>query len=125
MVSERRRSPRVRAPEGAEGVIRSTIQAQVEDVSRTGARFQLSGAVRPGSTYTLHADLGGFDLNVSIRITRCKAGSVPKPGGAGMVLVYQAGAEFVWESPADQERLAAWLDKRGPTSGQIRAKLEG
>jgi hypothetical protein len=125
VVSDRRRSPRVRAPEGAEGVIRSTIQAQVEDVSRTGARFQLSGPVRPGSTYTLHADLGGFDLNVSIRITRCKAGSAPRPGGTGMVLVYQAGAEFLWESPGDEERLAAWLGKRGPTSAQIQAKLQG
>jgi hypothetical protein len=125
LVSERRRSPRVRAPEGAEGVIRSTIQAQVEDISRTGARFQLSGPVRPGSTYAFHADLGGFDLNVSIRITRCKAGSVPKPGGAGMVLVYQAGAEFLWENPGDEERLAAWLGKRGPTSAQIQAKLQG
>ncbi len=124
MVSERRRSPRVRPPEGAEGVIRSTIQAQVEDVSRTGARFLLSGPVRPASTYTFHADLGGFDLSVPIRITRCKAGSVPKPGG-GMVLVDQAGAEFLWESPGDEERLAAWLDKRGPTSAQIRAKLQG
>ncbi|HYN42114.1 MAG TPA: PilZ domain-containing protein [Thermoanaerobaculia bacterium] len=125
MDSDRRRSPRMRAPEGAEGVIRSTIQAQVEDVSRTGARFQLSGPVRPGSTYTCHADLGGFDLTVPIRITRCKAGSVPKPGGTGMVLVYQAGAEFLWESPGDEERLVAWLGKRGPTSAQIQAKLKG
>ena len=123
MVSERRCSPRILAPAGAEGVIRSTIQVQVEDISRTGARFQLSGAVRPGSTYAFHADLGGFDLAVSIRITRCKAGSVPKPGGTGMVLVYQAGAEFLWESPADEERLVAWLGKRGPTSAQIQAKL--
>jgi hypothetical protein len=125
VVSERRRSPRVRAPEGAEGVIRSTIQAQVEDVSRTGARFQLSGPVRPGSTYALHADLGGFVLAVSIRVTRCKAGSVPKAGGTGMVLVYQAGAEFLWEVPGDEERLAAWLGSRGPKPVQVQAKLQG
>lgn len=97
----------------------------MEDISRTGARFQLSGAVRPGSNYAFHADLGGFELVVSIRITRCKAGSVPKPGGTGMVLVYQAGAEFLWDSPADEERFAAWLGKRGPTSAQIQAKLRG
>ncbi|MBK9373297.1 MAG: PilZ domain-containing protein [Holophagales bacterium] len=125
MVSERRRSPRVRAPEGAEGVIRSTIQVQVEDLSRTGARFQLTGAVRPGSTYAFHADLGGFDLSVSIRITRCKAGPVPKAGGTGQVLVYQAGAEFLWERPGDEERLATWLDRRGPKSAQIQANLQG
>ena len=125
MVSERRRSPRVRPPEGAEGVIRSTIQVQVEDISRTGARFQLTGAVRPGSTYSFHADLGGFELAVSIRVTRCKAGSAPKAGGTGMVLVYQAGAEFLWENPADEERLAAWLNRRGPNPAQIQAKLKG
>ena len=49
----------------------------------------------------------------------------PEAGGAGMVLVYQAGAEFLWESPGDEERLAAWLGRRGPTAGQIQAKLKG
>jgi hypothetical protein len=97
----------------------------VEDISRTGARFRLSAPVRPGSTYAFHADLGGFDLSVSIRITRCKAGSVQKAGGAGLILVYQAGAEFLWESPGDEERLVAWLEKRGPASPQIQAKLQG
>lgn len=125
MTSERRRSPRVRPPEGAEGVIRSTIQVQVEDISVTGARFQLSGAVRPGSTYAFHADLGGFDLSVPIRITRCKAGSVPRGGGSGRVLVYEAGAEFLWEGAGDEERFVAWLGKRAPGSAQIRAKLQG
>ncbi len=124
MVSERRRSPRVRAPEGAGGVIRSTIQVHVEDLSRSGARFQLSGAVRPGSTYAFHADLGGFDLSVPIRITRCTVTSVPKPGG-GMLLAYQTGAEFLWEKPEDEERLVAWLGRRGPSSGQLRANLKG
>jgi hypothetical protein len=124
VVSERRRSPRVRAPEGAGGVIRSTIQVHVEDLSRSGARFRLSGAVRPGSTYAFHADLGGFDLSVSIRITRCIATSVPKPGG-GMVLGYQAGAEFLWEKPGDEERLAAWLGRRGPNPAQFQADLQG
>jgi len=120
---ERRRSPRVRAPEGAEGVIRSTIQVHVEDLSRTGVRFRLTGSVRPGSTYAFHADLGGFDLAVSIRITRCKAGASSGPGG-GSGLVYQAGAEFLWESPEKEETLAAWLARRGPAGGTFQAKLE-
>lgn len=123
MAPERRRSPRIRAPEGAEGFIRSTIQVQVEDLSRTGVRFQLSGPVRPGSTYAFHADLGGFDLAATIRITRCKADVAPSPGG-GSTLVYQAGAEFLWESAGAEEALAAWLDRRGPAGGQFQAKLE-
>lgn len=125
MVTERRGSPRVVAPKGAEGILRSTIQVQVEDISRTGARFQLSGPVRPGSTYAFHADLGGFDLAVPIRITRCKAASAPHAGGTAPVLVYEAGAEFLWESPGDEERLGAWLSRRGPNPGQIQAKLQG
>ena len=123
MPPERRRSQRVRAPEGAEGVIRSTIQVHVEDLSRTGVRFRLTGSVRPGSTYAFHADLGGFDLAVSIRITRCKAGASSGPGG-GSGLVYQAGAEFLWESPEKEETLAAWLARRGPAGGTFQAKLE-
>lgn len=122
MVSERRRSPRVRAPEGSGGIIRSTIQVHVEDLSRTGVRFQLPGAVRPGSTYAFHADLEGFELDVVIRITRCQAGAAPR--GAGLGLVYLAGAEFQWESPAAEERFTTWLGRRGPAAGQIQANLK-
>lgn len=125
MIAERRRSPRVRVPEGAGGVIRSTIQVKVQDISRTGVRFQLSGPVRPGATYAFHADLGEVDLAVSIRITRCKAGAAPRGSGAGGGLVYQAGAEFIWENPADEERLGAWLARRGSDTGAIQAKLQG
>lgn len=121
MVSERRRSPRVRAPEGAGGVIRSTVQVHVEDISRTGVRFQLTGPVRPSSTYAFHAALDGLDLAVPIRITRCKAAPGPRGGG----LVYQAGAEFLWETPEAEESLARWLESRGPDTGEIRGNLRG
>lgn len=123
MKPERRRSPRVRAPEGAEGLIRSTLQVQVEDVSKDGVRFRLSGPVRPGSTYAFHASLEGLDLAAPIRITRCKA--IPPAKGAGRGLVYEAGAEFVWETPADEERVVSWLARRGAAAGRIRAALEG
>ncbi len=123
MKPERRRSPRVRAPEGAEGLIRSTLQVQVEDVSRDGVRFRLSGPVRPGSTYAFHASLEGLDLAAPIRITRCKA--IPPAKGAGRGIVYEAGAEFVWEKPADEERVVSWLARRGAAAGRIRAELEG
>ena len=121
MVSERRRSPRVRAPEGAGGVIRSTVQVKVEDISLSGVRFQLTGPVRPGSTYAFHAALDGLDLVVPIRITRCKAAA----GGRGGGLVYQAGAEFLWESPEAEESLSRWLGNRGPDAGEIRGNLRG
>ena len=121
MVSERRRSPRVPAPAGAGGVIRSTVQVHVEDISRTGVRFQLTGPVRPGSTYAFHAALDGLDLAAPIRITRCKAAAGPKGGG----LVYQAGAEFLWETPEEEARLADWLERRGPDTGSIEGNLKG
>ncbi len=123
MKPERRRSPRVRAPAGAEGLIRSTLQVQVEDVSKDGVRFRLSGPIRPGSTYAFHASLEGLDLAAPIRITRCKA--IPPAKGAGRGIVYEAGAEFVWEKPADEERVVSWLAVRGAAAGRIRAELEG
>lgn len=124
MTAERRRSPRVRAPEGAEGVIRSTVQVQVGDISETGVSFQPSAAVRPGATYAFHVDLGGFDLSVPIRITRCHAAAAPKGAAPGRSLVYEAGAEFLWERPEDRARLGAWLgDGRG--AGRFAAKLDG
>lgn len=125
MTAERRRSPRVRAPEGAEGVIRSTTQVHVEDLSRTGVRFQLSAPVRPGSTYGFHAEIEGFTLTVPIRITRCSAAPPAKGASAGAGLVYQAGAEFLWGSKEDEEEAAAWIARRGPSQGAIQAKLRG
>lgn len=121
MIAERRRSPRVRPPEGAGGIIRSTVQVRVEDISLTGVSFQVAGAVRPGSTYAFHAGLDGLELAVPIRITRCKAASGSKGGG----LVYLAGAEFLWESPEDERRLATWLEGRGPAAGEIQGNLKG
>lgn len=123
MKPERRRSPRVRAPEGAEGIIRSTIQVQVEDVSKDGVRFRLSGPVRPGSTYAFHASLEGLDLSAPIRITRCKA--IPPAKGGGRGIAYEAGAEFAWDRPADEERVVSWLARRGAAARRIRAELEG
>jgi hypothetical protein len=124
VVAERRRSPRVRAPEGAGGIIRSTIQVQVDDLSRTGVRFEVSGPVRPGSIYAFHAGFDGFDLVVPIRVTRCKAAPVAKADGRGAALVYQAGAEFLWGHPQDEERFAEWLDRRGTAVGQIQGNLK-
>ncbi len=121
MTAERRRSPRIRPPEGAGGVIRSTVQVWVEDISLTGVRFRLSGPLRPGSTYAFHAELEGLELAVPIRVTRCKAGPAPQGGG----LVYFAGAEFLWESPEAEARLGAWLERRGPDAGQIQGNLKG
>jgi hypothetical protein len=123
VTAERRRSPRIRPPEGAGGIIRSTVQVRVEDISLTGVRFQLSGPVRPGSNYAFHARLDGFDLAAPIRITRCKAAPAAKDAGGG--LVYLAGAEFLWENPDDERRLGAWLEGRGPGAGQIQGDLKG
>jgi len=125
VATERRRSPRVRAPEGAGGTIRSTVQVQVEDISRTGVRFEVSGPVRPGTTYAFQADLEGLDLAATIRITRCKAGAPPSGAGESQGLVYQAGAEFLWETPDDEARLASWLEARGPSRGPVPGKLKG
>lgn len=122
MTAERRRSPRVRAPEGAEGVIRSTIQVHVQDISETGLRFEPAAPVRPGSTYAFHVDLGSYSLSVPIRITRCHAAAAK---GTGPGLVYEAGAEFLWDDPESRARFAGWLQERGPDSGSIRADLKG
>ncbi|HPA53177.1 MAG TPA: hypothetical protein PLP50_16415 [Thermoanaerobaculia bacterium] len=94
----------------------------MEDVSKDGVCFRLSGPVRPGSTYAFHASLEGLDLAAPIRITRCKAISPAMGGGRG--LVYEAGAEFAWERPGDEERVVTWLARRG-SAGGLRAELEG
>jgi hypothetical protein len=106
-------------------VIRSTLQVQVGDISDSGIRFRPSAAVRPGATYAFHADLGGFVLSVAVRVTRCHAefGGKGTPGGQG--LFYDAGAEFLWETPEDAARLSAWLAAHGSASGQIAGKIDG
>jgi hypothetical protein len=94
---------------------------RVEDISLTGVRFQISGPVRPGSTYAFHAELDGFSLAAPIRITRCKAAPAPQGGG----LAYFAGAEFLWESPEAEARLGSWLESRGSDAGQFQGDLKG
>ena len=50
---------------------------------------------------------------------------VPEFVGLFLENAIDAGAEFLWENPEDQARLAAWLGRGGNGSGKIEAKLKG
>ncbi len=120
---ERRRSPRRVVPEGAAALIRSTIRVQLVDLSLHGARFQVSAPLRPGTVYALSTRLGSLSLDVPVRITRCRAGGYAKDGRGGQVLLFQAGAEFLWEGNGPDGRLAEWLESGPPVSPGTTADL--
>ena len=113
VMTEKRRSPRVPAERGTRGVLRSTIQVAILDVSREGIAFHVASPLRPGATYAVTATLRGLTLSTQIRITRCKAAGSAKDGRGGQILVFQAGAEFVWSDPREEKALVEWLKKGG------------
>lgn len=119
---ERRRSPRVEAPDGAEGVIRSTVPVHISDISSDGLKLHVSTPLRPGTVYALQVQLPGLRLNVQIRITRCKAGGYAKDGRGGQVLMFSAGSEFIWANPEGSRELEAWLTTRAALG---KAKVAG
>lgn len=127
MDRDRRRAPRLPAARGSRGQIKSTVNVDVLDVSSLGARLELSTSLRPGSVYELKADIGGYVLAIQVRITRCSAGGYRDDGRGGRLLLYRAGAEFLWPDLEAPEEFAAFLersrDARPPSSpGVLRPK---
>lgn len=96
MVQERRKAIRSPAKAGSRGRLRSTMEVDIVDLSSDGLRLELATSLRPGAIYDLTADLSGHHLAEQIRITRCSAGGYREDGKGGRLLLFKAGAEFLW-----------------------------
>lgn len=112
---ERRRAARLPAARGSRGQIRSTVNVDVLDVSALGVRLELSTSLRPGSVYELKVDIGGYVLATQVKITRCSAGGYRDDGRGGRLLLYRAGAEFLWRDGEATEAFAAFLERSRET----------
>jgi PilZ domain-containing protein len=112
--AEKRRSPRI--PSDARGRVKSSVSVKVLDISTVGVQFELSAALRPGSTYELSLELEGHPLAVAVRITRCRAGGYVPDGKGGRLLLYRAGAEFLHFEGNSAKLFQEWVQRRTPDS---------
>ena len=104
MEKEKRRAARTPAMAGSRGQLHSTVEVDLVDLSPDGLRFELATSLRPGAVYDLTADLSGNRLAVQVRITRCSAGGYRVDGRGERLLLFKAGALFLWA--AAEPRLA-------------------
>ena len=113
MAQERRKAVRSYAAAGSRGRLRSTVEVEILDVSPGGLRLELATSLRPGAVYDIQSDLSGHQLSAQIRITRCAAGGYRDDGKGGRLLLFRAGAEFIWASDEPRLALEKYLEQTG------------
>jgi len=109
---EKRRTPRTSLARGTRGHLKSTLVAEILNLSEAGLLLELPSTLRPGSTYDLNAILGGVPFTGLVRITRCRAGGFAPDGEGGRLLMFRAGGEFVGLSETQLEVLRLALSKK-------------
>ena len=112
MEKEKRRTPRTSLARGTRGHLKSTLVAEILNLSEAGLLLELPSTLRPGSTYDLNAIIGGVPFTGLVRITRCRAGGFAPDGEGGRLLLFRAGGEFVGLSETQLEVLRLALSKK-------------
>ena len=118
MTDERRKTERYRPSSGVMARIRTIVQAEILNISASGALIQTAQSLPPGTTCELRIVGAGVEAHVPVRVTRCKM-------LLGETRSYEAGLEFQEEamSPEAKTALAAIVEKakRGrPLSGVLK-----
>jgi hypothetical protein len=121
---ERRQAQRIRVDAGVSGKLKATLPIVVQNISQSGILFEVSTPVRPGALYDLKAELGGVDVAMQIRITRCKTAGHVEDGRGGRVLLFQAGAEFARIDEGQVDTFTAWIAKNEKSKRPSSATLE-
>jgi len=83
VTEERRRSARMKARQGSQGQLRSTLTIDILDLSVDGVRFELSSPLRPQAVYDFRTVIGALTVATQLRITRCAAGGYRDDGRGG------------------------------------------
>ena len=118
MTDERRRAERYRPSSGVMARIRTIVQAEICNISESGALIRTGQSLVPGTSCELRLISPGSEARVTVRVTRCKM-------LLGETRSYEAGVEFVESALDEQARkaLAQILDKamKGrPLSGVLK-----
>ena len=114
---ERRKATRILVTGRLGARARATLNVRLVDLSRSGARIEHSGLLRPGATYAfeLPPALGSLVLTAKVVHSRV-VGTEPTPEGERLLL-YQSGLTFVGITAEQQVGLAAVLEHLTPGDG--------
>jgi hypothetical protein len=99
VTDERRHADRYRPSSGVMARIRTIVQAEICNISSTGALIRTSQSLVPGTRCELRLVAPGSEARLSVLVTRCKI-------LLGETRTYEAGLEFQ-ESALDAESRAA------------------
>jgi len=115
--SERRQAPRILVVGRLGARARATLDVNVLDLSRSGARIEHTDLLRPGATYAfeLPPALGSLILTARV-VHSAVVGTEAIPDGERQ-LCYQTGLTFVGTTAEQQAALAAILERLIPGGG--------
>ncbi len=95
MLTDRRRYPRVKLPNGMAGSLGLPSDVRLMDLSPAGAMIEHMDRLSPGGTCVLGVRLGGVDLRLRTRIAWSRVHSAGKdPSGEGE-LRFRSGLQFL------------------------------
>jgi hypothetical protein len=111
---ERRRATRILVTGRLGARARATLNVRLVDLSRSGARIEHSGLLRPGATYAfeLPPALGSLVLTAKVVHSRVVGTEATLEGE--QFLLYQSGLTFVGITAEQQVGLAAALEHLPP-----------
>jgi PilZ domain len=118
VTDERRHADRYRPSSGVMARIRTIVQAEICNISASGALIRTSQALVPGTKCELRLVAPGNELKVSVLVTRCKL-------LLGETRTYEAGLEFQEsdldaESKSALEKILEKAKKGRPLSGVLK-----
>ena len=114
---ERRNATRILVTGRLGARARATLNVRLVDLSRSGARIEHSGLLRPGATYALELPPALNSLVLTAKVVHSRVvGTEATPEGERLLL-YQSGLTFVGITAEQEVGLAAALEHLPPGDG--------
>lgn len=136
-MSERRKSKRYRPNQQLVARVRTTVPAQIIDLSETGAKIEIdsscgpSAILRPGTVCDLWLPRSGADpLRIPAEVRYCRAVGVGKTPDGDPTMLYRSGLEFRFDDESSREALRSHIaghlpPRLRPDHGEGRSDDEG
>jgi hypothetical protein len=106
-MTERRTVPRVEPPGGVKAKVKTSLPAQIVDISSQGAQVEVSNSLRPRVPCDLRIQLDDGEVLLRATVRRCRAWGFGIDDLNRRVLLYRAGLEFDEVPPEVLARLSS------------------
>jgi hypothetical protein len=123
--SERRKAPRILVAGRLGARARATLNIDVLELSRSGARIEHTDLLRPGATYTFELSPALGSLILTARVVHSTVVGTETASDGERHLRYQTGLTFVGTTAEQQAALAAILERLIPEGGLGDGHLTG